>query len=108
MVAIAILCATFSDETKAADVATTPYMPNYLKGDGIVEELNAKALMVAKARGITYVDLYSRVTDKCGKSYATCPICLKDPCAFHYTQAGYEWIQAPLSAAILNATRTQY
>eukprot|EP00729_Bicosta_minor_P006593 gene6593-6147_t len=91
--------------SKLLYVATTPYMPNHLKGDGIVEVLNAKALMVANARGIPYVDLYTRVTDKCGKSYATCPICLKDPCAFHYTQEGYEWIQAPLSAAILNATR---
>ena len=26
---------------------------------------------------------YSRVTDKCGKSYKTCAICAKTPCAYH-------------------------
>ena len=53
--------------SKLLYIATTPFMPNYLKGDPIVQQLNAQALMVTKARGIPYVDLYTRVTDKCGE-----------------------------------------
>jgi len=93
-------------KSKLLYVATTPFMPYDTKGDPIVERLNAVGLQVAKARGIPYVDLYSRVTAKCGAKYQTCPICAKDPCAYHYTAAGYDWIAAPLAAAILNATAT--
>ena len=85
-------------------VATTPFMPADNAGNPVIHELNARALAVATNRGIPYVDLYSRVTDKCGALYTNCSICAKSPCAYHYDAAGYEWIATPLAEAILNAT----
>jgi hypothetical protein len=55
-------------------------MPYATKGDPIVQELNAVAMKITQARGIPYVDLYTRVTDKCGTIYTTCPICALSPC----------------------------
>jgi hypothetical protein len=94
-------------KSKLLYVATTPFMPYATKGDPIVQELNAAALAITKARGIPYVDLYARVVAKCGATYVSCPICAKDPCAYHYTPDGYDWIAAPLAAAIINATSTK-
>jgi hypothetical protein len=53
-----------------------------------------------KKNNIPIVDLYTRVTDFCGSVYSTCSICRKDPCSYHYTPQGYEWISAPLAKAI--------
>jgi hypothetical protein len=76
-------------------VATTPFMPADNKGDPVVHELNARALAVVTARGIPFIDLYTRVTDKCGDLYTNCSICavsrLPAPRApsYHYNSAGY-------------------
>lgn len=62
------------------------YMPADTRGDPIVQELNTRALGIARARGIPYVDLYTRVTDRCGVKYTDCPICAKHPCSFHVSR----------------------
>jgi lysophospholipase L1-like esterase len=90
-------------KSKLLYVATTPFMPADNTGNPVIHELNKRALAVAKARGIPYVDVYSRVTDKCGALYTNCSICALSPCTFHYNDAGYEWIAEPLAAAILKA-----
>jgi|EP01046_Picozoa_sp_COSAG06_P076190 hypothetical protein len=39
-------------------VATTPFMPNALLHDPIVQQLNERALLVTRAKGIPTVDLW--------------------------------------------------
>jgi hypothetical protein len=86
-------------------VATTPFMPADNKGDPVVHELNARALAVVTARGIPFIDLYTRVTDKCGDLYTNCSICAVSRLPVHLATTttaqatGYEWIAAPLVAA---------
>lgn len=79
---------------------TTPYMPDKTKGIDIVQELNARAESVMKELGIPVVDLYTAVTDVCGKVYTDCSICRKSPCSYHYTPEGYQVIAKTLAPAI--------
>ena len=82
---------------------TTPQMTVYNGGSRVVEELNDAALGVMDARGIAVTDLYARVEQYCGAvPYTYCDICSDDPdpCAYHYTSDGYEWIARNVSDAI--------
>jgi hypothetical protein len=42
-------------------VATTPFMPNALLHDPIVQQLNERALLVTRAKGIPTVDLWCEI-----------------------------------------------
>ena len=86
--------------SKIVYALTTPFMPDKLQGNSVVQQLNAIANGIMARQSVPTVDLYSRVTAKCGVTYKTCPICRKSPCSYHYTPQGYEWISAPLVAAI--------
>ena len=54
---------------------TTPFMPDKTTGNFAVEEQNAIAARIMTAENIPSVDLYSRVTAKCGELYTNCSIC---------------------------------
>ena len=81
---------------------TTPYMPMEVNAsDPIIAELNERASAVMTRRGVPVIDLYSRVKEKCGQTYVSCPgFCDSagpgGTCTFHYTPAGYAWIAQPI------------
>jgi hypothetical protein len=53
---------------------TTPYMPMEVNAsDPIIAELNGRASAVMKKYQVPTVDLYSRVKQKCGQTYTSCP-----------------------------------
>eukprot|EP01009_Symbiontida_sp_KSa7_P010110 NODE_919_length_722_cov_1398.246657_g710_i0.p1 GENE.NODE_919_length_722_cov_1398.246657_g710_i0~~NODE_919_length_722_cov_1398.246657_g710_i0.p1 ORF type:complete len:222 (+),score=57.26 NODE_919_length_722_cov_1398.246657_g710_i0:30-668(+) len=77
---------------------TTPFMPDATVGDMVVETLNAKATDLMAQHKIPLVDLYTVVTDHCGKIYKDCDWCRMHPCSYHYN-AGGETAQGKAVAA---------
>ena len=83
---------------------TTPMMKNFNAGNFAVEHNNAVAARIMAERQIPTVDLYSVVTDHCGKQYVDCDICAASPCDYHYKGEGYPMLAAALKAAVQNVT----
>ena len=80
---------------------TTPFMPDYLVGNQVVEQLNTNARAIMDARKVGVVDLYQRVVQYCGPlPYKSCKICRLDPCSAHYTSDGSEYISLPIVEGI--------
>ena len=86
---------------------TTPFMPDKTAGNFAVEQQNTIAAKIMAAQSIPSVDLYSRVTAKCGDLYKKCEICDDESkyhpavyCGYHYTGAGFAFISELVSAAI--------
>ena len=53
------------------------------------------------SRGIPITDLYARVEEYCGEvPFMYCDICSNEPCAYHYTSSGYEWIAQNVTNAL--------
>ena len=77
-----------------------PSRPNdpVLDPQNDVEAKNALAVKTVKAHGVTVIDdLYTAVTDVCGKVYRNCSLCDDESqyhpqgeCGFHYSPAGWE------------------
>eukprot|EP00041_Stephanoeca_diplocostata_P021446 m.499893 g.499893 ORF g.499893 m.499893 type:complete len:285 (+) comp21828_c0_seq21:168-1022(+) len=79
---------------------TTPFMPDATQGDFVVEALNKAAESIMSTKNIPLVDLYSVVTQHCGKVYKDCDWCRMHPCSYHYNPTG-EAAQAHVVAAAL-------
>ena len=67
------LLAKFTDrllltKSKLVYVTTTPFMPDQLFGNNVVQDLNARARAIMAARGVPVADLYQHVIDKVGPS----------------------------------------
>lgn len=75
-------------KTKMLYITTTPYMPLRTIGNMAVEDMNSIAGKMATENKIPILDLYSSVTDVCGKVYTDCKICRKTPCSYHYNNDG--------------------
>ena len=85
-------------------------MPDYYRGNTIVEDLNAIAKAVVGEHGIPYIDTYHAVTAVCGSNYSSCALCDNEPwpapappgahCGYHYVAQGYEVIANVLAPAI--------
>ena len=87
--------------TKLQYALTTPYMPDYNDGNFAVEDDNKIASDMMKGYGIPTVDLYQRVVEFCGPvPYTNCSICRMEPCSYHYTSSGYDWIAVPVQDEI--------
>lgn len=103
----------------------TPYMPEkYLNpsrpNDPVldprndVETKNALAVKTVKAHGVTAIDdLYTAVTDVCGKVYRNCSLCDDESsghpqgaCGFHYSPAGWQLL-ANQTASFIAAALTK-
>ena len=83
---------------------TTPMMKNFNAGNFAVEHNNEVAAQIMQERGVPTVDLYSVVTNHCGKQYVDCDICAASPCDYHYKGEGYPMLAAALQAAVQNVT----
>jgi hypothetical protein len=100
----------------------TPYMPEkYLNPSrphdpvldprNDVETKNAMAVKTVKAHGVTVIDdLYTAVTDVCGKVYRNCSLCddegqyhRQGQCGFHYSPAGWEMLANQTASFIAKA-----
>ena len=80
---------------------TTPMMQDYNEGNHAVQDLNKIATSIMNNYSIPMVDLYQRVVDYCGPvPYTTCSICNANPCSYHYTSQGYQWISVYVNNAI--------
>eukprot|EP00658_Telonema_sp_P-2_P021523 TRINITY_DN18574_c0_g1_i1.p1 TRINITY_DN18574_c0_g1~~TRINITY_DN18574_c0_g1_i1.p1 ORF type:complete len:213 (+),score=35.10 TRINITY_DN18574_c0_g1_i1:282-920(+) len=79
---------------------------NLYNCNGVVSELNQRAVRIVHDRGIPVVDLYRAVTDVCGGTYVNCSICRKTPCSYHYTAEGYVMLAKPIAAAMRAALVT--
>jgi len=113
--------ATFADKLLAKSralgwrqlvyVLTTPYMPDRVQGNTVVEDLHRIATAIMQQRGIPIIDLYSRVTALCGAVFKHCSICDNEyspstgiTCGYHYTSAGWTYLAeyiAPIFASFL-------
>jgi len=115
----ATLLANFTDtlmirqpQAKLVYVTTTPYMPDFVMGNHVVEDLNNIAQNIMATRNIPVLDLYHHVTAFCGDFYYNCSICddewnnvTKTYCGYHYTPAGWQYLGeflAPLYAKLLD------
>ena len=85
---------------------TTPFMPDYLLGNHVVEDLNLRAqkIMTSQPTPIPVVGLYDVIVKKCGPlPYVNCSICRKEPCSYHYNAEGSELLATAVSTAIKSA-----
>ncbi len=82
---------------------TTPFMPDKTQGNMVVEQLNDIAKRVVAPHDIPVLDLYSVVTDHCGKVYENCDWCRRTPCSYHYNSAGMTE-QGHVVASFINQT----
>lgn len=99
--------------SKLVFVTTTPYMPDRLAGNRVVEELNARATAIMRTRGIMVADLYQHVISLCGPLYKNCSICDNEynnktgvTCGYHYTKDGYDYLAAflaPIYASLIHS-----
>eukprot|EP01047_Picozoa_sp_COSAG01_P022440 COSAG01_NODE_1331_length_10699_cov_28.574717_4_plen_482_part_00 len=102
----------------------TPYMPEKYVNPNIpgpmnpqddVEMKNALAVKTVKAHGVAAInDLYSVVTDVCGKIYRNCSICddesshhPRGQCGDHYVDAGWELLANSTAQSILALLRSE-
>lgn len=67
---------------------TTPFMPDALEGNFVVDTLNNIATEEVLPSNTPIVDLNRLVHDHCGALYATCDWCDSSPCSFHYSELG--------------------
>ena len=82
---------------------TTPFMPDRTQGNMVVEQLNEIAKQVVAPHDIPLLDLYSVVTNHCGKVYENCDWCRRTPCSYHYNPAGMS-AQGHVVASKINET----
>ena len=75
-------------------------MPDATVGNTVVEDLNAIAADLMQSAAIPTLDLYSLVTDHCGKKYTDCDWCRKSPCSYHYNSPGMEAQSEAVAAAM--------
>lgn len=81
---------------------TTPFMPDTLVGNNVVDDLNKIALDVVAPYKMPIVDLHKLVTDHCGEKYSDCDWCRVHPCSYHYNPTG-ETVQGEMVAAAFKA-----
>lgn len=90
-------------DTKLLYIATTPFMPLRTQGNTVVEDMNAIAAKLVAQYKIPVLDLYTTVTDVCGKVYADCKICRKHPCSYHYNADGMKLQADTIASSIRKA-----
>ncbi len=98
---------------KCAVVTQTPGfgLPQVLDPRNDVEAKNALAVKTVKAHGVSVIDdLYTAVTDVCGKVYKNCSLCDDESkyhpggaCGFHYTAEGWELLANQTASYIAKA-----
>jgi hypothetical protein len=95
--------------TRLMYITTTPYMPDRVVGNTVVEDLNARAIAIMQSRGIPIADLYHRVTSFCGPVYYNCSICDNEwnpatntTCGYHYNPQGWEYLAEFLAPVVSN------
>ena len=79
-----------------------------------VEMKNALAVKTVKQHGVTLIDdLYTAVTDVCGKVYKNCPLCDDESkahpggkCGFHYSPAGWRLLANQTASFIKSAMKS--
>lgn len=79
---------------------TTPQMDFHRAGNFAVEDDNKAAAAIMAAHKVPVLDLYTVITDHCGKVYTDCDICRVEPCSYHYKPAGYQLLGDAVAAGI--------